>query len=89
MERSVFDVTFSNIISNAKCTFNIRGGLQNALISNVINRNPDGAIHSRSAEYLKKYDIQIANISDPSDPAKKKADLTAERSGQLFYGASS
>ena len=72
LERSVFDVTFSNIISNAKCTFNIRGGLQNALISNVINRNPDGAIHNRSAEYLKKYDIQIANISDPSDPAKKQ-----------------
>ena len=41
-ECSIFNVTFSNIISNATRAVNIPGGLRNSVFSNIIKRNPDG-----------------------------------------------
>ena len=41
-ECSIGDVTFSDVISNADRAVHIPGGLRNAVIANIINRNPDG-----------------------------------------------
>lgn len=41
-ECSIFNVTFSNIISNATRAVYIPGGLRKCVFSNIINRNPDG-----------------------------------------------
>ncbi len=53
-ECSVFNVTFSNIISNAKQVFDVAAGLQNAAVSNVIIRDPEGKISNlRRPELVK------------------------------------
>ncbi|MBP5640617.1 MAG: hypothetical protein J6X55_14125 [Victivallales bacterium] len=41
-EQSLFDITVSNVISNARYAISISGGLQNAFISNIINRKANG-----------------------------------------------
>ena len=41
-EQSLFDITVSNVISNAPYAISINGGLQNSCISNVINRKANG-----------------------------------------------
>ena len=62
-EQSIYDVTFSNIISNADRVFHIPGGLRNAVIVNVVNRNPDGVgMVIKSPELLKN--VKFFNIVD-------------------------
>ena len=61
-EQSIFDVAFSNIISNADRVFHIPGGLQKAVFCNIVNRNPNGkGLVIKVPDLLK--DVQTFNIS--------------------------
>ena len=63
-ECSIFDVVFSNIVSNAERVFHIPGGLRNTVISNVVNRNPHGrGAVVKHPELLK--DVKFLNIAAP------------------------
>lgn len=41
-EHCIYNLNISNVISNARDTIRINGGLTDAVISNIINRNPNG-----------------------------------------------
>ena len=72
-ECSIFDVAFSNIISNADRVFHIPGGLQNAVIGNVINRNPGGKVLAiKNPELLEN--VKCFNVSDekPEPPERPR-----------------
>ena len=62
-ECSIFNVTFSNIISNAKMAVYIPGGLRGAAFCNVISRNPEGKpFELQSPELI--HDVQFQNVQD-------------------------
>lgn len=62
-ECSIFNVTFSNIISNAKRAVYIPGGLRGAVFCNVINRDPEGKVFEiLSSELI--HDVQFQNTQD-------------------------
>lgn len=53
LEKCLFNITVSNVISNANCGVAIHGGLVDSAISNVISRNPAGqAVHVDAPELL-------------------------------------
>ena len=62
-ECAVFNVTISNVISNAKSAIGIANGLQNAVISNVVNRNPEGMVIKMSRPDLLK-NVRITNAEE-------------------------
>ena len=59
-ECAVFNVTVSNIIPNAKSAIGTANGLQNAVISNVVNRNPEGKVFEMKRPDLVK-DVRFFN----------------------------
>ena len=63
---SIFEVAFSNIISNAERVFHIPGGLQKAVIGDVSNRNPEGkgAVIKRP-ELVR--DVKLSNVADDDE----------------------
>ena len=65
-ECSIFDVAFSDIVSNADRVFHIPGGLNNAVIANVVNRNPTGRGAVIKLPELVK-NVKIFNIAAPGD----------------------
>lgn len=70
-EQSIFDVAFSNVISNADRVFHIPGGLRKAVFCNIINRNSNGkGVVIRNRDLLK--DVQFLNISDSSSDEETK-----------------
>ena len=71
LEQSIFDVAFSNVISNADRVFHIPGGLQKAVFCNIINRNPNGkGLVIKDRKLLK--DVQFLNISNSSSDEETK-----------------
>ena len=62
-EECLFDISISNVISNAKSAVFIPGGLLNSSISNVSNRNVTGKTLDCRAPQLMK-DVLMSNIHE-------------------------
>ena len=62
-EECLFDISISNVISNAKSAVFIPGGLLNSSISNVSNRNATGKTLDCRAPQLMK-DVLMSNIHE-------------------------
>ena len=62
-EQSLFNITISNVVTNTLYSLRMLGGLTDATISNVINRNPDGiAIYDPRPDL--KINVHYNNIID-------------------------